>query len=101
MTVVKEVDYNHPDHPDQKLKQMLDEIKAATSIEVEDSGALVIYVPNDSNYPPGKWKAHMDGVKKRFTEIFPDTNIVVTSYQMSFTTITKKQVFSQKLAGNI
>ena len=99
--MIEEVDYNHPDHPDQKLKQMLDEIKSATSIEVEDDGALVIYLPNEANYPRQKWMDHMDSTQKRFKDIFPDTNIVVTSYQMNFTTITKKQVFSEKLAGNI
>ncbi len=99
--MTNEVDYNHPDHPDQKLKRMLKEIQSATSIEVDTTGALIIYMANESKYPPGKWAAHMGSVKDAFKEIFPDIKILVTGYKMEFTTITKKQVFSEKLTGNI
>jgi len=99
--MIKEVDYNHPDHPDKKLQRALEEIKLATAIEVDGGGALVIYLPNDHQFPPQRWQNHLEETKKVFQEIFPDTTVVISSYEMKFTTITKKRTFSEKLAGNI
>ncbi len=99
--MINEVDHNHPDHPDKRLQRALEEIKLATAIEIDSEGALVIYMPNTECFPPQKWKKHLEGTKKIFKEIFPDIPIIISSYEMKFTTITKKQVFSDKLAGNI
>ena len=99
--MISEVDHNHPDHPDKKLQKAIENIKLSHSLVINGEGALVIYVPNTNQYPPQRWHKYVESVRETFEAIFPDITIVASEYKMEFTTITKKQVFSEKLAGNI
>ena len=71
-----------------------------TSIEIEEGGALYIHMP-DNGMPPQRFYHHMAEVKREFEEMLPGVTIIIGRDDLKFTTITSKQVFSQKLAGNI
>jgi len=73
----------------------------STSVILEDGCALYIYVPDDYGMPPNKMRQYMERVKAMFEEKLPGITVIVGRDDLHFTTITGKQVFSQKLAGNI
>ena len=72
----------------------------ATTIEIEDGGALYIFVP-ENGMPPQRFYDHMQTTKEAFESIFPDLAVIVGRDDLQFTVLTSKQVFSQKLAGNL
>ena len=72
-----------------------------THVELDDSDALYIFVPQRGNMPPTKHQQYCQRMADEFRTAFPGRTIIVGGDDLKFTTISKKQVFKGKLDGSL
>ena len=85
---------------DEKIKLPAVEL---SNVEISEDGVLYIQIV-DPDYKlggPDRRNEIQKDVRDRFLQMLPDTKIIVGYHDLKFTTITKKQEFGEKLAGNI
>lgn len=79
----------------------INETVQATEIQCGPGDGLYIYVPNEYNLPLIIFYKQLTRIKGEFEAKFPNLTIVVSANDIKFTVLTKKQVFTHKLTGNI
>lgn len=75
-----------------------------THVTIDGKQVLYIYCnigPNLSLYPVAQLGMIKEDIQKTFSEIYPDTIIVVGFFDLKFTSLTKKQEFQGRLDGTI
>lgn len=74
-------------------------LQGATLLQLNDTDVLVVHMPNTNRYSSQKWSKHMADTKKKLKDLFPNTPIIVSAYEINFTTVSRKQTFFGKLLG--
>lgn len=74
-------------------------LQGATLLRLNDTDVLIVHLPNTERFPHQKWSKHMADTKKRLQDLFPNTPIIVSAYEMNLTAVSQKQTFLGKLLG--
>ena len=74
-------------------------LQGATLLRLNDADVLVVHMPNTERYTHKKWFKHMSDTKKVLQDLFPNTPIIVSAYEINFTAVSRKQTFLGKLLG--
>jgi len=72
-------------------------MKGVTLLQLNDTDVLIVHMPNSDRYPSQKWSKHMIDTKKKLQDLFPNTPIMVSAYEINLTTVSRKQTFLGKL----